>query len=105
MRWLLKPCKTDPSGERRFENTFLVDGDRNVICTEISISSLPKISGYKDHWDLINMPLLAEPDSENEITIANFINYKAEKVKAAGLSPQPDFLEPQLTSIRKWVVP
>lgn len=88
MRWRLKPSKTDPGGEKRFEKTFLVDGDRNAISDGFAISSLLHMRGYRDDWNHLNTPLFTDPETGKEVTIASSRKLLGAKVKEAGLSPQ-----------------
>lgn len=88
MSWLLKSSKTDLGGEKWFEKTFLVDGDRISISAGFTISCMLQMRGYRDDGYQINIPLFEDPGTGKEITISSSRKLLETKVRGAGLSPQ-----------------
>lgn len=87
MLWRLKPSKTDQAGETRFEETFLVDHDPNVISAGAAISAMLHKRAYSDDWGHVNIPLFLDPDTGKEVTINASRNMLSTKVREAGLTP------------------
>lgn len=88
MRWRLKPSKRNPGAEKRFEKTFLVDGNRNPISAVIDISRMFHKQGKLNNLYHINIPLLEDLDNETEKTISYSSKLFWARVKEEGLSPQ-----------------
>lgn len=85
MRWSLKPSEGNKNG-KKFKKTLVVQGDRTTISAGFKISSMHHLRGFKHQWDLINTPLLWNPNAGKDVTIERSRKRLAQKVKEVGLS-------------------
>lgn len=82
LRWDMKPRKTDQSGEKDFEKTFLVDNEYDSLSAGAAIEHTLNVRGWREKSD----PLFLDYKTGKEVTLATSRKKLAEKVKEAGLS-------------------
>lgn len=79
----MKPRKKDQVRDQVFENTFLVDSDRNAILAGLAITAMLHNRLVNKYWQLMQLPLFWVQESKTEIPLAEKRRYLLRKVKEA----------------------
>lgn len=77
----MKPIKTDQSGAKAFERTFLVNNEADALSASAVIDHMLFLRGKCDKDE----PLFLDPSTQKEVAISKSRRILTEKVALSGL--------------------